>query len=202
MATTIAPVTCSRRRHENRRDRPGASRLEPFAGEGPRGSRRRYDARPRRRSPSGGADDRRNRDRDDPVVTEARRLGVRAWRGSEQNVLARYIGAARTFAAGAVVRVTSDCPLLDPETIDKVVTALRSSTVDYASNTHTRSYPRGLDVEAFYLETLERIFDLATSAAAKEHVTAYLMEKPEAFSIHQVIAETDDSDLRWTVDTE
>jgi spore coat polysaccharide biosynthesis protein SpsF len=139
---------------------------------------------------------------DDPVVTEARRLDVRAWRGSEQNVLARYIGAARTFAAGAVVRVTSDCPLLDPETIDKVVTALRSSTVDYASNTHTRSYPRGLDVEAFYLETLERIFDLATSAAAKEHVTAYLMEKPEAFSIHQVRAETDDSDLRWTVDTE
>ena len=139
---------------------------------------------------------------DDPVVAEASRLGVHAWRGSEQNVLARYIGAARTFKAGAVVRVTSDCPLLDPETIDRVVNALRASTVDYASNTHVRSYPRGLDAEAFYLETLERIFNLATSEAAKEHVTAYLMEKPDAFAISHVTADVDDSDLRWTVDTE
>ena len=139
---------------------------------------------------------------DEPVVREARRLGVAAWRGSEQNVLARYIGAARTFRAGAVVRITSDCPLLDPETIDRVVGALRSAPVDYASNTHVRTYPRGLDVEAFYLETLERIFNLATSASAKEHVTAYLMEKPDAFALRHVTTEIDDSDLRWTVDTE
>ncbi|MEO8549319.1 MAG: glycosyltransferase family protein [Kofleriaceae bacterium] len=138
---------------------------------------------------------------DDPVIAEAARLGVQAWRGSEQNVLARYIGAARKYHAGAVVRVTSDCPLLDPETIDRVVTALRSAAVDYSSNTHARMFPRGLDVEAFYLETLERIFRQATSAAAREHVTAYIMEKPGEFSIHQVTADRDDSDLRWTVDT-
>jgi len=138
---------------------------------------------------------------DDPVVHEAARLGVHAWRGSEQNVLARYIGAARKYYAGAVVRVTSDCPLLDPETVDRVVTSLRTSPVDYSSNTHVRTYPRGLDVEAFYLDTLEKIFRSATSPAAKEHVTAYLMEKPGEFAIHQVTAETNDSDLRWTVDT-
>jgi spore coat polysaccharide biosynthesis protein SpsF len=139
---------------------------------------------------------------DDPIITEAARLGVHAWRGSEQNVLARYIGAARKYHAGAVVRVTSDCPLIDPETIDRVVNTLRNASVDYTSNTHTRTYPRGLDVEAFYLETLEKIFALATSPAAREHVTAYLMEKPNEFTIHQVTADTDDSDLRWTVDTE
>ena len=138
---------------------------------------------------------------DDAVIAEARRLGVASWRGSENNVLARYIGAARTYAAGAVVRVTSDCPLLDPETVDKVVMALRGSAVDYASNTHVRTYPRGLDTEAFYLETLERVFQLATTTAAKEHVTAYVMEKPGEFSIKHVTSKTDDSDLRWTVDT-
>jgi spore coat polysaccharide biosynthesis protein SpsF len=138
---------------------------------------------------------------DDAVIAEAKRLGVAAWRGSENNVLARYIGAARTYAAGAVVRITSDCPLLDPQTIDKVVCALRGGTVDYASNTHVRSYPRGLDTEAFYLETLERIFERATTTAAKEHVTAYVMEKPGDFSIQHVVSKTDDSDLRWTVDT-
>jgi spore coat polysaccharide biosynthesis protein SpsF len=139
---------------------------------------------------------------DDPVVREAQRLGVGVYRGSEQNVLERYVGAARHFTAGAVVRVTSDCPLLDPETIDKVVSALRASGIDYASNTHVRTYPRGLDVEAFYLETLEKIWRLATSPAAFEHVTAYLMEKPGDFTIRHVTAETDDADLRWTVDTD
>jgi len=138
---------------------------------------------------------------DDPVVCEAARLGVHAWRGPEQDVLTRYVGAARKYHAGAVVRVTSDCPLLDPDTVDRVVMALRAAAVDYSSNTHVRTYPRGLDVEAFYLETLERILRSATSSAAKEHVTAYVMEKPNEFAIHQVTAEADDSDLRWTVDT-
>lgn len=137
-----------------------------------------------------------------PVIEEAHRLGVHAWRGSETNVLARYIGAARHYHAGAVVRITSDCPLLDPETIDRVVNGLRGGTADYCSNTHTRMFPRGLDVEAFYLETLEKIFRQATSAAAREHVTAYVMEKPGEFAIQQVTTDQDDSDLRWTVDTE
>jgi spore coat polysaccharide biosynthesis protein SpsF len=78
---------------------------------------------------------------------------------------------------------------------------LRESTCDYASNTHTRSYPRGLDVEALYLETLVRIASRATSAAAREHVTAFVLEQPALFEVRQLVATTDDSDLRWTVDT-
>jgi spore coat polysaccharide biosynthesis protein SpsF len=139
---------------------------------------------------------------DDPVCDEADRLGVRWYRGSEQDVLSRYVGAASECRADVIVRITSDCPLIDPGVVDRVVAALTRSR-DYASNTHVRTYPRGLDVEAFHAGTLERIARLATSEAAHEHVTAFVMERPALFSIRHVVAPVgvDDSDLRWTVDT-
>jgi len=136
---------------------------------------------------------------DDPIMVEAGRLGCGVHRGSIDDVLARYVGAARRFRADAYVRITSDCPLIDPDVVDAVVAALPG--YDYASNTHARTYPRGLDVEAFYADTLERIGRLATSPAAREHVTAFAMERPALFKINQVCADADDSDLRWTVDT-
>jgi spore coat polysaccharide biosynthesis protein SpsF len=137
---------------------------------------------------------------DDAVVRAAERLCVGWFRGPEDDVLARYLGAARAFHAGAVVRVTADCPLLDPGVVGQVIDAL-TPAVDYASNTHARTYPRGLDVEALHRDTLERIARLATSPAAREHVTAFVMEAPALFRTAQVAGETDDSDLRWTVDT-
>ncbi len=136
---------------------------------------------------------------DDAVVREAVRLGCGVHRGSETDVLSRYLGAAREFEAGAIVRVTSDCPLLDPSVIDVVVRALTPG-LDYVSNTHTRTYPRGLDVEAFHRDTIERMARYATSEPAREHVTAFLLERPELFTTRQVCATVDDSDLRWTVD--
>jgi spore coat polysaccharide biosynthesis protein SpsF len=140
--------------------------------------------------------------KDDAVADEAARLDAGCYRGPEQDVLARYVGAARECGADVIVRITSDCPLIDPDVVDKVVDALTRSR-DYASNTHVRTYPRGLDVEAFHASTLERIARLATSAAAHEHVTSFVMEQPSLFSIRHVIAGKgiDDSDLRWTVDT-
>nr|HEX4316722.1 glycosyltransferase family protein [Kofleriaceae bacterium] len=137
---------------------------------------------------------------DDAIAREATRCGAGVFRGSEHDVLARYLGAARVANADVVVRVTSDCPLLDPQVVDQVVEAL-GLDVDYASNTHVRSYPRGLDVEALHRDTLERIGRLGRSPAAREHVTAYIMEAPERFAVRQVRAARDDSDLRWTVDT-
>jgi spore coat polysaccharide biosynthesis protein SpsF len=138
---------------------------------------------------------------DTAIVTEATRLGIAAYCGSESDVLARYLGAARAHDAEVIVRVTADCPLLDPYVVDLVVDALRRD-VDYASNTHVRTYPRGLDVEALHRDTLERIARLGVSPAAREHVTAFVMEEPGLFRTRQVRAERDDSDLRWTVDTE
>jgi spore coat polysaccharide biosynthesis protein SpsF len=139
-------------------------------------------------------------ERDDAVEREAERLGVGVFRGSEQDVLARYLGAARMARAQAIVRVTSDCPLIDPRVVDAVVEAL-TPMVDYASNTRDRTYPRGLDVEALHRDTLERIDRCGVSAAAREHVTAFVSEYPELFRIAQVRGSIDASDLRWTVDT-
>lgn len=137
---------------------------------------------------------------DDAVVREAGRLGAGVHRGAAADVLARFLGAARSYRADAIVRVTADCPLLDAGVVDQVIGALVDA-VDYASNTHERSYPRGLDVEALHRDTLERLARLATSPAAREHVTAFVMEAPGLFRIAQLRADHDDSDLRWTVDT-
>jgi spore coat polysaccharide biosynthesis protein SpsF len=137
---------------------------------------------------------------DDAVETEAKRLDAGVHRGSETDVLDRYLGAARAARADVVVRVTSDCPVIDPEITDLVVRAL-DPRVDYASNTHTRTFPRGLDVEALHRDTLERIARLGVSPAAREHVTAFVMERPELFCIRQVQAVDDASELRLTVDT-
>jgi spore coat polysaccharide biosynthesis protein SpsF len=137
---------------------------------------------------------------DDAVVREADRLGAWAHRGAAHDVLARFVGAARAHDADVIVRVTADCPLLDAGVVDQVI-ALLGPGVDYASNTHARRFPRGLDVEALHRDTLERIGRLGTSPAAREHVTAFVSEAPALFRIAQLGAEHDDSDLRWTVDT-
>ena len=139
-------------------------------------------------------------DCDDAIVREAERCETPVIRGSEHDVLCRYLVAAAAASADIVVRVTADCPLLDPGVVDSVVTAL-TDDVDYASNTIERSYPRGLDVEALHADTLARLGRIARTAATREHVTAYVMSSPERFTIRQVRAQHDDSDLRWTVDT-
>jgi spore coat polysaccharide biosynthesis protein SpsF len=140
---------------------------------------------------------------DDPVVALARSEGARGYRGSETDVLARYVGAAREAKAEVVVRVTADCPLIDPEESDRVIEALivQRERCDYASNVVRRTYPRGLDTEAMYADTLERLERLAQSAPAREHVTYYVLnERPDLFGVHSVTDTENNSDLRWTVD--
>jgi spore coat polysaccharide biosynthesis protein SpsF len=141
---------------------------------------------------------------DDPLVALARRLGLRWYRGSEHDVLARYAGAAREAQADLVVRVTSDCPLIDPAETDAVISALqeRRTSCDYASNRLRPHLPRGLDTEALWRDTLERMDRLATSPPAREHVTWFCYaERPELFGLHAVMRPVDAHDLRWTVDT-
>jgi spore coat polysaccharide biosynthesis protein SpsF len=144
---------------------------------------------------------------DDPIVELARREGVRWFRGSEHDVLDRYARAARDARADAVVRITSDCPLIDPPCVDAVVAALLrhdgpDGACDYASNVIDRTYPRGLDAEAFFRDTLERVHRLARSQPAREHVTLFILrERPDLFLLRSVADAEDNSDLRWTVDT-
>ena len=139
---------------------------------------------------------------DDALVAEAKHLGVASIRGSVNDVLQRYLLAAKQTAADIVVRVTADCPLIDPVIVDAVIEKLQSNDgFDYASNAQTRTYPRGLDVEALFADTLARIGRLATSPATREHVTSFITENPSLFRIGHVLNSHDDSDLRITVDT-
>jgi spore coat polysaccharide biosynthesis protein SpsF len=143
---------------------------------------------------------------DDAVVAECDRLGVRWGRGSEDDVLARYVEAARASEAELVVRITSDCPLLDPRVSADVVRAMtdplaRGEAVDYASNTISRRYPRGLDTEAFTIEALERAHRTARTPREREHVTLTMYEHPADFRLVSVAPDRDASAHRWTVDT-
>ncbi len=138
---------------------------------------------------------------DDPVAQQCRQLGVACFRGSEDDVLDRYYHAAIAHRADVVVRVTSDCPLIDPEVSDRVIRAFLDMEPDYASNTLHRTYPRGLDTEVMTAAALERAWREATEEYQRIHVTPYLYQHPEQFILLPVIGREDLSANRWCVDT-
>jgi len=138
---------------------------------------------------------------DDPIVKECTHRGVAYFRGSESDVLDRYHQAAKAFGAEAVVRITSDCPLIDPRLVDETVRVFISGEADYASNVIPRTYPRGLDAEVFTAEALARAWLEAREPHQREHVTPYLYEHPEIFDMAAAAADTDYSQYRWTLDT-
>jgi len=137
---------------------------------------------------------------DDAIADMCRQDGIPCHRGSENDVLDRFYGAARAEKAAWVVRITADCPLIDPEVIDLVVRRFQRGDLDYASNAMVRSYPDGLDTEVFSFSVLERAWHEATKTSEREHVTPYL--RSEKFRTANV--ESDSTSLyqhyRWTVD--
>lgn len=142
------------------------------------------------------------REDDDAIEALCERNGWPVFRGSESDVLDRYVGCARAAAADVVVRVTSDCPLLDPGLVDAVVAALLREEADYASNTaEPRTYPRGLDVEAVTREAIERAGAEAREPHEREHVTPYIYREGGDFTRVALRSERDRSRHRWTVDT-
>lgn len=128
----------------------------------------------------------------------------RGWpyvRGSGQDVLDRYHDAASAAQADIIVRITSDCPLIDPDVVDAVVKGLKEGIV-YSSNVvPTRTFPRGLDTEAFRANALEEAWEKAETASDREHVTPFLWRQPERFRQACVTTDRDFSHHRWTVDT-
>ncbi|GAB6158044.1 glycosyltransferase family protein [Desulfotomaculum varum] len=140
---------------------------------------------------------------DKQIVNLCEQLGVLCFRGSEDDVLSRYYHAANATQADLVVRVTSDCPLIDPEVIDKVIEVFTDCRgYDYVANTLSRTYPRGMDTEVFSLAALERAFKEAKTPPEREHVTPYIYNHPGIFKLKNVANSTDQSRHRWTVDTE
>jgi spore coat polysaccharide biosynthesis protein SpsF len=138
---------------------------------------------------------------DDAIASECDSLSIFCFRGSEDNVLDRYYQAARALSADCIVRITSDCPLIDPEIIDRVVQAFLDNDQDYASNTIMSTYPRGLDVEIFTFNALEKAWHEAAADFQHVHVTPYIYMHPDRFKILSVTGDEDWSRYRWTVDT-
>ncbi|MDP2950879.1 MAG: glycosyltransferase family protein [bacterium] len=128
---------------------------------------------------------------------------ILCYRGSENDVLSRYYEAAKQFKATTIVRITADCPFIDPKIIDQVVSAHKHSKVDYTSNVIERTFPQGFDVEVFSFKALEEAYFKAEGNFRREHVTPYFYENPNCFKLHNVIAKKELSrpELRLTVDT-
>ncbi|MGD9788639.1 MAG: NTP transferase domain-containing protein [Sulfuricellaceae bacterium] len=140
---------------------------------------------------------------DDILVDFCRRHGVKVYRGSELDVLSRYYGAAVEAEADVVVRVTSDCPVIDPAVVDQVIGhyLAHQKEYDYVSNTQVRSFPRGMDAEVFSFGALESAYREGQLEYEREHVTPFLYGHPERFRIGQWVFREDRGDDRWTVDT-
>ena len=138
---------------------------------------------------------------DDAIVRECSRLKVSSFRGSENDVLDRYYRAAQVCAARTVVRITSDCPVIDPQLVDETVRVFQQQRGDYASNAFPRTYPRGLDTEVFTVAALEQAWRDAHEPYEREHVTPYFYEHPELFRLVPLRGEIDCSQYHWTLDT-
>jgi spore coat polysaccharide biosynthesis protein SpsF len=140
---------------------------------------------------------------DNGIADACRRIGVSTFRGSEDDVLERFVKAARAHLAEICVRITADCPLIDPEVSDEIIRRFMQASppVDYASNKIPQSFPRGLDTEVFSCAALERAAREATLPYERAHVTVYIYEHPQRFNLLSVVSDTDRADWRWTLDT-
>lgn len=134
-----------------------------------------------------------------PLVKHVQKLGYACEQGSENDVLDRYVQAAKKHQADVVLRITGDCPLVDSELVDEAVRAFKAAGVDYFSNVVPPTYPDGLDIEVFTIEALERAGQETTDPFDREHVTPYL-RKPGKFKTAAMQHSEDLSALRWTVD--
>jgi spore coat polysaccharide biosynthesis protein SpsF len=138
----------------------------------------------------------------DPIADLADRLGVGCFRGSEEDVLGRVLGAARAFDADVIVETTGDCPLIDPAIVDAVIERFAEGGVDYCSNTLERTYPRGMDVQVFPTAVLAEVDGLTDDPADREHVSLYIYEHSERYRLRSVVYDRPETAaLRLTVDT-
>jgi spore coat polysaccharide biosynthesis protein SpsF len=136
----------------------------------------------------------------DVLETIALKSGALTCRGSELDVLARYLGAAQSVQAEVVMRVTSDCPLIDPDVCGSVLALRKEQNAAYATNNMPPTFPHGLDCEAMTLDALRKAYETAKEASDREHVTPWLRRASE---IRRVNLASDDAALarhRWTLD--
>jgi spore coat polysaccharide biosynthesis protein SpsF len=125
---------------------------------------------------------------DDLLVAFAEEEGIRVYRGSENDVMARVIGAAELAEADVVVEITGDCPIIDPDIVEQTIRMFKANSVIYVSNGLVRSYPDGMDTQVFRLETLKRSATMTMDRLDREHVSLHICKHPELFSQLNLIA--------------
>lgn len=141
--------------------------------------------------------------KDDVLEKYAKDKRINYIRGSEEDVLSRYYEAAKKYNADIIVRITSDCPLIDPKIVDEIITKHIEKNADYTANIIERTYPRGLDTEVFNFKVLEENHKNAKEKYYREHVTPYIREHPEKFKLQSIVAQgkIKRPDIRITLDT-
>jgi spore coat polysaccharide biosynthesis protein SpsF len=139
---------------------------------------------------------------DDELVDHIKKLNISLFRGNSSDVLDRYYQCAKKFSFSIIVRITSDCPLIDPIFVDEIISNFinNKNSFDYASNVHPqRTFPHGSDVEVFSFEALEIAWKEAKKSSEREHVTPYLYNNKK-FKLFNHTSKNDLSQFRWTVD--
>lgn len=134
------------------------------------------------------------------IVKFCSHLGISVYCGSEIDVLDRFYQTARLFKVEHIVRVTSDCPVIDPFIIDKVVTLHKNKKADYTANVLKETFPDGQDVEVFTFETLEKAWKNARLLSEREHVTPYIRKHKKMFKLASYENRENLGDKRWTLD--
>lgn len=143
-----------------------------------------------------------NNKEDDVVVDVAKKNNLLIFRGDEKDVLNRFYNCATYFEADPIIRITADCPLIDPSLVDEILNFYLNNDYDYVSNTIYPTYPDGLDAEIFSFSSLKNAAENATLSSEREHVTPYIKKNPKLFKLFNFENKIDLSDIRLTVDEE
>ena len=138
---------------------------------------------------------------DDELADFLAAAGVSVFRGPLDDVAARFLGALAQHPSDIAVRLTADCPLIDPAVVDAAIDLHVETGADYTSNVIARTFPRGLDCEVFNPDVLAELYNQGLSDYEKEHVTVGIYSRPDSFHLENLAGPTNRSDLRWTVDT-
>ena len=141
---------------------------------------------------------------DDPICDYCKIGGYEFYRGDEKDVLKRFYDCSQHYGAEVLVRLTADCPLIDPVVVDQVVNSFIGNEHDYVANTlplEGSTFPDGCDVEVFSRSALKKAYDCAVEIEEREHVTPYMRKPESGLKTFQVVREPDLSSFRYTLDT-
>ena len=139
---------------------------------------------------------------DDVIAQYASSIGIDVFRGDEDDVMGRVVNAGKSVDADVIVEITGDCPVIDPEIIEQAIRSYGENTYEYVGNQHVRSYPDGMDVQVFALETLIRSEAMTDEPLDREHVTLHIRNNPQIFSHLNLVAPPEQHwpDLGLTLD--